>query len=396
MNRSVLTLSVLLALFAFSPPVEARSCSIEVAPAATLLLPYFEVSLGAPTGITTVLSVNNASFQPVLAKAEIWSDLGVPLFGFNIYLKGFDVQTINLRDILVNGLLPQTGPAPSFPGCAGVLPPAPIPAGLRTDYHRALTGQSSTLLSGLCAGRRFTDNIARGYITIDTVNNCTLRYQGDPGYFAGDITHQNVLWGDFFYVDQATGRAQGMPLAHIESDPSGAETSTAGSYTFYGAYAGWTAADHREPLPTTFGVRYINGTVGTTPTTTDLIVWRDPKAMQGPFTCPAATGRPAWYPLGQERIEVGNEDGLHYRMPRKAFPAVAQRVRVGRIPLPVRYPFGWLYMSLNHTTAFPPEDPEAAQAWVIGLEFAGSNTSAGWDAMHYDSACDARHGFPPL
>ncbi|HSG41456.1 MAG TPA: hypothetical protein VLE27_17575, partial [Thermoanaerobaculia bacterium] len=220
MKRSVFSLLFLSALLAFTPPAEARSCSNEVTPAATLLLPYFEVSLGAPTGITTVFSVNNASFQPVLAKAEVWSDLGVPIFGFNIYLKGFDVQTINLRDILVNGLLPQTGPAPSFPGCVGVLPPATIPANLRADYQRALTGQPSGLLSGLCAGRRFTDNIARGYMTIDTVNNCTLRYQGDPGYFAGDITNQNVLWGDFFFAEQAAGRAQGAPLVHIESDPT--------------------------------------------------------------------------------------------------------------------------------------------------------------------------------
>lgn len=398
MNRGIFSLLVLSALLVSAAPADAKTnvCSIEVTPAATLLLPYFEVSLGPPTGITTVMSVNNASFQPVLAKAEVWSDLGVPIFGFNIYLKGFDVQTINLRDILVEGRLPQTGPATGFPGCSSFLPPAPISASLRADYRTALTGQPSALLSGLCAGRRFTDNIARGYITIDTVNNCTLRIHTDPAFFTTDITDQNVLWGDFFFVDQAAGTAQGAPLVHIESDPTAAETSTAGGYTFYGRYSAWTAIDNREPLPTTFGVRYINGTVGTTPTTTDLIVWRDPKASQGPFTCPAATGRPAWYPLGQERIEIRDEDGRHFRMPRKAFPAVAQRVRVGRLPLPARYPFGWLHLSLNHTTTLPPEDPAAAQAWVIGLEFAGSNTSAGWDAMHYDSACDALHAFPPL
>ncbi|HEX6902678.1 MAG TPA: hypothetical protein VF789_23370 [Thermoanaerobaculia bacterium] len=400
MNRTVFSILILTALLASAMPADAKVkvCSNEVTPAATLLLPYFEVSLGPPTGITTVFSINNASMQPVLVKAEVWSDLGVGIFGFNIYLKGFDVQTINLRDILVNGALPQTGPA-LFPDCHGVLPPAPIPAGLRADYQKALTGQPSALLSGLCAGRRFTDNIARGYITFDTVNNCTVRNPRDPAYFTTDITDQNVLWGDFFFVDQAAGTAQGAPLVHIESDPLAPETSVAGEYTFYGAYIAWSGIDNREPLPTTFGVRYINGPVGATPTTTDLIVWRDPKVSQSEFTCPAVTGRPAWYPLGQERIEIGDENGNHYLMPRKAFPAVAQRVRVGRVPLPTRYPFGWMYLNLNHSRPAnpnPPEDPQAAQAWVIGLEFAGSNTSAGWDAMHYDSACDALHGFPPI
>ena len=395
MKRCVFSLLILSALLAFTPPAEAGSCSTEVTPAATLLLPYFEVDLAAPRGITTLVSVNNATMQPVLAKAEVWSDLGVPIFGFNIYLKGFDVQTINLRDILVNGLLPQTGPAPSFPGCVGVLPSPPLPAAFQDHVRKALTGQPSALLGGLCAGRRFTDKLARGYVTIDTVNNCTLRYQGDPAYFTSDATDQNVLWGDFVYVNQVTGASQGMPLVHLEANATDPETSVAGQYTFYGAYVGWTGIDHREPLPTTFGVRYVNGTVGTTPTTTDLIVWRDPKTLQPPFTCPAATGRPSWFPLGQERIEIGNEDGAHYRMVRKAFPAVAQRVRAGRLPLPVRYPFGWMFLSLNHTTAVPPEDPTAAQAWVGTVEFGGSTVSAGWEAMHYDSACDAQHGFPP-
>jgi hypothetical protein len=40
---------------------------------------------------------------------------------------------------------------------------------------------------------------ARGYITVDTVNNCAPRVPGDAGYFgaagAGNVTDQNVLWG---------------------------------------------------------------------------------------------------------------------------------------------------------------------------------------------------------
>ena len=34
-----------------------------------------------------------------------------------------------------------------------------------------------------CAGQDLGDRIARGYVTVDTVNNCTLRFPGDAGYF---------------------------------------------------------------------------------------------------------------------------------------------------------------------------------------------------------------------
>ncbi len=58
-------------------------------------------------------------------------------------------------------------------------------------------------------------------MTIDTVNNCTLRFPGDPGYFVaggtGDATNQNVLWGDYFYVNPGQNFAQGETLVHIEA-----------------------------------------------------------------------------------------------------------------------------------------------------------------------------------
>ena len=51
----------LLALAALATPTSAEICTIDDVPAATLLLPYFEVNLGDGRGITTLFSVNNAS-----------------------------------------------------------------------------------------------------------------------------------------------------------------------------------------------------------------------------------------------------------------------------------------------------------------------------------------------
>lgn len=411
MKRIALFATLVANLCFGNPTMAGTICSPDVTPAATLLLPYFEVDLAAPagTGRTTLIAINNASLQPVLAKVEFWTELGVPVFGFSLFLKGFDVQTINLADILIRGLLPQTQPtAGLFPSCAGALPPQALDATKVLDYQKALTGRPVESWGGMC-GSRASFPIARGYVTVDTVNNCTLRYQGDIGYFAaggtGDATNQNVLWGDFFYVDLTTSLAEGSPLVHIEASANNTETSRPGHYTFYGRYVAWSAADNREPLPTKFGVRYLNGLVGGPggpPGVSDLIVWRDAKVQQQPFTCPAATGRPSWYPLLSKRTEIADEGGRHYRGTRSAFPVVAQRVRVGAPPLRLRagYDFGWIYLDLNAAVAAaganPPEDPGAAQAWVGAVHAAGS-WSIGVDAMSYDSDCNLsrkRHTFP--
>jgi hypothetical protein len=406
-----------------SPP-QAGVCNLDVRPAATLLLPYFEVDLDNANGINTLFSINNARPEAALAHVVVWSDLSVPVLDFNVYLTGYDVQSISLRDILVNGVLPRTAsdgqdPADTispqgdfsqdinFANCTGQLPPPTLPASFIAHLQNSLTGQSSAILGNRCAGRDLDDRIARGYVTVDTVNNCTLRFPGDPAYFVagglGDSTNQNVLWGDYDYVNPGQNFAQGDTLVHIEADATNPETSVPGEYTFYGRYVAWTAADNREPLATNFGVRYLNG--GGFDGGTDLLVWRDSKVNQGPFTCPALAGvRPAWYPLGQERIVIFDEQenpDVPTSFPASPlgiipFPAEAQRTEVGGADFPVPFDFGWLYLNLNTTVTpagnNPREDPAAAQAWMTVVKDAEGRFSVGHDAVRFDNACKAVHG----
>src|SRR5262249_53882564 len=82
----------LLSLLALGGQAFAVICTIDDVPAATLLLPYFEVSpCSDPNGVTTLFSVNNASATAILAHVVVWSDLSVPVLDFNIYLTGYDV-----------------------------------------------------------------------------------------------------------------------------------------------------------------------------------------------------------------------------------------------------------------------------------------------------------------
>jgi len=427
---------VLAVLLLAAAPAMAVICTIDAVPAATLLLPYFEVDLSNPNGLTTLFSINNASATAVLAHVVIRSDLSVEVLDFNVYLTGYDVQTINLRDIIVNGNLPQTASAGqdptdtispkgslsqdiNFASCTGQLPPPPLDALSIVYLQEALTGGSSaisnTLCSGppCCAGQALGDNIARGYITVDTVNNCTLQPQDAPSYFAaggtGSATNQNVLWGDWFIINSSQNFAEGSDLVHIEASATNPATSTSGRYTFYGRleHPPFTAIDNREPLATTFATRYLNG--GPFSAGTSLLCWRDSKTDQQFFTCPAGSGNPSWFPLNQEAVLVFDEQehiqtvaGCSHSPCNTPSvtpcPAETQRVQVGGAIFPVPFAFGWLYMDMN----FGPTvgqvagltDPAAMQNWVIATYTSNGHFSVGVDAFQLDSACAAVHFFP--
>ncbi|MEP7011715.1 MAG: hypothetical protein ABJC13_15435 [Acidobacteriota bacterium] len=418
-----------LAILPFAQGAHAVICTADPTPAATLLLPYFEVDLDDPNGIDTLFSINNASSAAVLAHVVLWTDLSVPTFDFNVYLTGYDVQTISLREIF-SGTAPRTAPVGQDPGdtisprgpfsqdvsfasCAGQLPPPPIPASFLAHLRAAHTGKFSPFLNG-CSGLAFGDSIARGYVTVDVVNNCTLRFPGDAGYFAsggtGDATNQNVLWGDYFAVNGSENSAHGDNLVHIEASAKNPETSVPGQYTFYGRYVNWTAADNREPLATNFAFRYQNG--GAFDGGTDVIVWRDSKVDQNAFKCGQV---PSWYALGAELILLFDEEEnpTMFMTPPFSpqppsfdiipFPAETSRVRVideevtngPYFIIPANADFGWMYLNLSSTVGpagnNPPEDPAAAQAWVSVATHAEGRYSVGYPAIQLDSACDAAH-----
>ncbi len=403
-----LALLTLLALLAPAAPVLADACSLENLPAATLLLPYFEVDLSDPNGLTTLFSINNASATAVLTNVVVWSDLGVPTLGFTVYLTGYDVQTINMRD-LFNGSLPGTATAgqdPSntispkgiysqdinFASCFGILPLPALPGAFVEHLRAAHTGVFSSLLRG-CAGQAFGDNKARGYVTVDTVNHCTLMTPADPGYFGpnGAATNQNILWGDFMFVDPANDYADGESLVRVEAF---ANVFRPGDLTFYGRYVGMSGADGREPLATTWGSRYVDG--GAFSGGTDLLVWRDSGQIVRPFPCGT---QPAGFPLQLAREVVFDEHEqasvpLAFPVPnpppgdqlRFAAPFEANRIRVGGVALPVPFNFGWMFLDLNAPNQ-DYSDRIIRQSWAGTVMKAQGQYSVGFNATPLDSAC---------
>lgn len=432
-------LAALAALVFFSSaPARAEIGTMDAVPASTLLLPYFEVDLGNANGVTTVLSVNNASASAAVANVTVWTDWGVPSLGFQVYLTGYDAQTIDLRDVF-NGILPVTADAGAdpgdtrshhgalsqdinFPGSIGPCgspstvygQPDPTLALKVQNMQRVHRGLSSSI-DNQCWGATYGDAIARGYVTIDSVVVCTLLTPADVGYFGGVADDRNILWGDFTILDQAQQSAETATLVHVESCSIPAVGNGAGNcpfvpgdYTFYGRYVAATAADHREPLPTTFASRY---RVKNQDKGTDLLVWRDSKTAPSGANGRRACGtKPAWFPLSQTDVvafdQTENPSDLCF-LPdnvspviggtQSCFPLSTQRIHVSggnTLAADMGVPFkrGWLYLNLNQTLASGDPYPGLAQAWVTTLHPDGRQLSGVVHGLPLDNAATAIPG----
>ena len=418
----------LVGLLALGGQAIAEIGTIDDVPAATLMVPYFEVDLNDPNQNTTLFSINNASAAPAIAHVVLWTDLSVPTLDFNVFLTGYDVYTVNLRDLFTTGAIPPSsanntaisprgifslttnpisGVGPGSPGCADQLPIGNLPASVVAHLIAAHTGQGSGIFGGLCSGIDYGDNIARGYVTVDNANFCNLRFPTDcaAGYFIagglGDSNNINQLWGDYFYVNSAENFAQGETLVHIEASGQGVTGGPgvlgAANYTFYRRYCAG-GQDQREGLASTWAVRFLSG--GAFTGGTDLIVWRDAKRTILPFSC--ALPFPAPYPLGANQIVIFDEQenpsvappctvSPCTELPTNAIPWETQALDVGPLSpdFPTPFPFGWLYLNLNSVVAGSqvPFEPLMQNHVSVRMDAEG-RFSVGFDGLQLDNVTD--------
>jgi hypothetical protein len=409
-------------------PVAAELGSIDAVPAATLLLPYFEVDLdGGLEGMTTLFSVNNASQAPVVAHVTLWTKLARPTLDFDLYLTGFDVVTVNLRDLFVDGRVPRTGP--DFdPGDDTISPRSPgrfsqpdsAPAGCRFPLSIVLPRQLQeyirALHTGFPAPRGFDNTglcgapsqgigdpslgLATGYITVDVVNDCSLLFPGNPGYFGdagtGIAANHNVLWGDYFLVDPGNALAQGDSLVHLEAFNSAANGFWApGDYTFYGRYVDFDASDNREPLATLWASRYfMKGERAFEDS--EVLCWRDTGLDDSAFF-PCGTF-PFPYPLTQNQVVSFDEQENPIVVNASPFspppilnaftPCGCATNRASARQLRALFDVGWLYLNMNTTFAGDRTPGLAKQAHVTSIHSAAGLYSVGYQAVHLDSAID--------
>ena len=307
----------------------ANFCARDYVPASTLLVPYAVVALGSdgtpdPSGYTTLVAVTNVSSEAQIIHLTVWNARSSTVVDFDEVLTGYDVWTMNCRDLL-NGRFDvfDTG-VPSYgfwdDGSqtfgAKVTGPTPLPWGPTSnangltinkpqdiDYpgfgfsscqnppYGNLSTLSGAIISKIKSGIKavpygyvycksavvgeppwvanLTTNPLFFYITIDVTNACTTSFPNQSSYWSGHIpASKNVLIGDVIYTDTTHNYSESIPAVSIESSPAAA---TSGIQTFYGRYSGATGVDDREPLGTAFAFRYLNfGGVSTS-----IRVWKN-------------------------------------------------------------------------------------------------------------------------
>lgn len=282
------------------------TCDIGTAPAATLLLPYFRVNT---TDINTIFTIVNTSSDAAIAHITVWTDWSFPVLDFNVYLTGYDVQGLSMRDIVFNGTIAPT----ATPGVAGTTDTGSTTSGVGLSPYGDLANQPITvnvnfagdagsaaigctnlpgsigptlttaiqgalingtyvipgIVESCTAAQRVgstggTDplhpaGVAVGYVTIDVANKCSLRLPTDTTYFVTDILFDNWLTGDYetFDASAASNYAGGTPLVHIRAIPeggpagflpAGVEAATNLPFTFYSRYQTATALEPRTAV----------------------------------------------------------------------------------------------------------------------------------------------------
>lgn len=430
-------------------PARAEMCTLDNVSAATVLLPYFEVDVGEGTGAdgsgkNTVLSLHNASSEAVLTRVTVWTDWAVPVLNFNVFLTGYDVVTMDLLDMIVNGNIPITADAQSdsldevsphgnnsewddsFESCGNFFPffVNPLIQGFSRDLlQNSLSGYPVEAMGGGCMGEGLNGvgacangecppgTVARGYITIDSVNRCDLKFPTDPGYFADDETgtanDRNVLWGDYFLVDGSTGSTAMFPLVSIEANPAFNADNRPGppsrpanpsNITFYGRYTqSLGGIDHREALGQRWGARYFNNDAAST----SFHVWRDTTSNTGLRTFSCEDG-PDWKPISAAEVVCFSESEDAAQLceaPGGCFPIAAQRVEVAQLGVP--FTGGWCSLDLGipqdafaEDVDFPEQGGEIAQSYVNVSHDLGGVFSGGLPAVELESTCAASAARP--
>ena len=404
------------------------SCDISLLPAATLLLPYFEVDINAApgSGETTIFTITNTANLPQAVQVTLWTDFDYPVMGFSIYLTGYDVQSINLYDVIVNGRIAPNGtgfdvspvgelsgtsPTAEFDNplltentCTNLA--TTIPASFVDRVKTVLTtGKLPSLgASPGCNTAGGTHTNAVGYATIDVVGACDPRFPTDAAYYTSLLRFDNVLGGDYMQVHGSEDFAQGSPMVHIRAIPEGGTAQSRADKldfrthlerTFYGRFqaASTPKLDARQPLPATFAARWISGGPGGFETF--YKIWREGRAPAG-TPCSAFPARAEMNFV--EAVRFDEDENPEISAPgavictpisvRPTLPSAS----LTNVENDTVYPStttgavgGWMYLNLDYCN----RDDIAGQNWVVTSMRAEGRFSVDVDALALGNGCTA-------
>lgn len=276
MKKTLMTCLAIVAVLAIASSAGAVTCTVDQRPAATLLVPYFQVSFDAsgslvttgPGAVDTIVTIANASAAPMIAHVNVFDRYSVLQLDFNVALTGFDVQAMRMSDV-ITGLLPDTldfngkdacqrnSASNVYPNSNGFIRVKPLAPATGQDNIQATTDYVGRFsLPGLVDALRFdcttnaNDLNAIGYIVIDHVNYCNLSDPTDPNYYYRDaIGMENNLWGEIIFTSGTGIPTYAMSTVNMETDVTfgnAAEQNPAVPVrTFYARY--WSASVDTPP-----------------------------------------------------------------------------------------------------------------------------------------------------
>lgn len=181
-------LLLLAGLLAVAPAANADRCTC-----GDLLLPHFEVHLPPPGGshtpaFTTTFAVGSNADHAQTIRLRLYTNWGIPVLTVNYDLEPRAVLTVNLRDWLINGQLPNET----------------LGADELAHLQAALSGQLSPKDGKYYSSVESPDTMV-GFILIEAAYN-----QGT----------QSHLFGDIFFLGPTAADARGESMVRLVSNPS--------------------------------------------------------------------------------------------------------------------------------------------------------------------------------
>jgi len=250
---------------------------------------------------------------------------------------------------------------------------------------------------------------AIGYATVDVVANCRPTSPLSADYFTKEILFDNVLTGDYQHINPypVTGNyAGGSPLVHIRAIPEGGAAGTFAvtnlPFTFYDLYtagAPWRTQDRRQPLPSAFMPRFIQGGLGAF--NTNLEIWRE--AFAAPTICPLAYTSNSDMKFAEVvrfdehenptyHSEVGG--GPPFPPSVKGAPPVSTLNTASSLVPPLSSSGdvgGWLFFNANNggSRAYSPvrNQLRPSQAWIVTSMYAEGRYAVEMDALAVGNGC---------
>jgi hypothetical protein len=385
------------------------SCDIALLPAATLLLPYFDVDVTRPNGRTATFTITNVSHLEQIAHVTLWTSRAYPVINFNVYLTGYDVQTIDLRDVFKGRIAPpngagledaHTGPLSEFnrqldtSTCLNA-PSQLTPALVRRMELAFLQGKvEATPSSPACsevADQPPVFGHAIGYVTIDVVGSCTSLSPADSAYYTDAIRYDNVLAGEYQQLEENGATAEGGPLVHIRAI-RGHDGTTKLTNTFYARFQPPQSPhrDARQPLPSRFAARFVDtGYAGTS-----MKIWRQGRTAAdvpcNSYKCNAKLQIVEFVTFDDQENAVGaapDQGPVCTPIELEFITSATVRAEVGSGFFPAIYEdatSGWIYMNLSSDES-ANEPPR--QAWVISSMELHGLYSADADVVALGNGC---------